>query len=803
MGESEEGLPFLAMPLYPGETLKARLAREGTLPVAEAVAIAEKVAQGLASAHAAGIVHRDVKPGNVMLLPDGAVKVLDFGLAKVQDLSLTGSRTQLGTVIYMAPEQIRGAPVDERTDLWALGVVLYEMLTGRRPFEGENGVAVAHAVVHEEPIRPSTLRGEIPRALEDLLYALLRKDPPSRPRTARQVSAELAEIQRGHPYTARRSVRQRWAAATGWGRPSRRGTRRHPVLAGGLLLLLTALVVVAVLPGRGAIAGEHAVAVLPFENLSADGPHAYFAAGLHDELLTQLSSVAGLSLRGRASVMRYTGTTKSVRKIGEELQVGALVQASVQVVGDRLRFNVQLVDVATDRTLWAERYDRTLDDAFAIQSEVAQQVVAAVGSALNAEAQREVTRPPTASAEAYRFYLQGRAYFLRPTRLRQDYEAAEQLYERALALDSTFALAHAALAEVHALTHRLRYDPSPHRLTRAITAADNAIRLAPNLPQAHLAVRLAYALGRGDFKRGHDALLRAAQGLPGDARIRQYLGFSHRGLGQWDQAIAAFTKATELDPADADLFLALGITQGLARRYADAAESLVQAQRLAPDLHDAAITRGWIHARWTGRLDTLDAVLSRLPDALSIGRHGDIALHRATLSLWRRNPGQLLQVLRTAPGPVLETELSFQPVALYGGWAHRQAGDEPAARAAFDSALVLLDARLADLPDDWRAIAARGLALAGLGRRKAAREEVRRLEESTGNADGYFRPQLSEDRARILAQIGEADAALDEIERLLKGPSTLTAYVLQRDPLWDPIREHPRFRRLVAQYRSP
>ena len=185
-----------------------------------------------------------------------------------------------------------------------------------------------------------------------------------------------------------------------------------------------------------------------------------------------------------------------------------------------------------------------------------------------------------------------------------------------------------------------------------------------------------------------------------------------------------------------------------------------------------------------------------------MGAMGEVAAHRGTLHLWELRPDRLLQALRAARTTVFESELSYQPVALYSAWAHRLAGDQPAARAAFDSARGLLDARLAELPDDWRVHAARGLALAGLGRREGALQEVRRLAESAGNADGYFRAQLSEDRARILAQIGDAGAALDEIDRLLEAPSTLTLQVLRTDPIWDPIRDDPRFRRLVAAARG-
>jgi serine/threonine-protein kinase len=544
-----------------------------------------------------------------------------------------------------------------------------------------------------------------------------------------------------------------------------------------------------------------AIAVLPFQNLSGTPEHAYFAGGLHDELLTQLSKVAALRVISRTSVMRYAGGTTPLREIARELKVGSVVEGSIQVAGGRLRVNVQLIDAATDGHLWADRYDRTLDDAFAIQSDVAQHIVKAVGAALSSAESRGMTEAPTANAEAYRLYLQGREYFIRPGRLRQDYETAQQLYERAIEQDSGFALAHAALAEVHGLMHLLRYDPSPERLARLIEEAEIALRLAPELPKAQEAMGFAYGRGRGDFRRALASYKQAVSGLPNDARLWQRIGFSHRVLGNWEDALAGFAKSTELDPYDADLFLARGITELLTRSFDDAIRSQDRALSLAPDLHAAAIVKGWAYAHGRGQLDTLRSVLARLPESIELGPQGDVAAHRAMLHLWERNPGRLLAVLGTARGPVFESELTYRPVALYSGWAHHLRGDRAGARAAFDSARVLLDARLAQVPDDWQAVAARGLALAGMKQREPALADLRRLERWAKNPGGYIEARLSEERAMILAQLGESAAALDEIERLLQTPSMLSVPALRLDPIWDPIRDHPRFRALLGKAR--
>ena len=806
VGESEDGRLFLAMALYSGETLKARLAREGPLPVEDALAIARQIVEGLACAHAAGIVHRDLKPGNVMLLPDSTVKILDFGLAKMRDQSLSGDSARLGTVAYMAPEQIRGEAVDARTDLWALGVILYEMLTGKRPFEGEHEVAIAHAILHDEPVRPLTLRGDVPEAVENLVLRLLAKDPARRHLTADDVVADLADGGRTRDSGIRpvRSVthttgKQRWA------------------VAGATALVVGTVAYAALTRTSSDAAGSAqrtAVAVLPFQNLSATGPHGYFADGLHNEILTQLSKVAALTVISRTSVMGYAGPkVPPLRQIAGELGVRSVVEGSVQVVGDRLRVNVRLIDAATGADVWGERYDRNLDDAFAIQSDVAQQIVAAVGGTLGGPELQRLTNAPTANAEAYRFYLQGREYQIRPNSRRQDFEIAEQLYERALALDTGFVLAHAAVSLVHGLMYWFGYDPSGARMARQRAEAETALRLAPDDPQAHVAMGHVHYFGRRDYRRALAEFAIALKSLPNDAGLWFAIGAVHRRLGEWDEVVAAFERARQLNPRDAHLVEDLGgNTYRVLHRYPDAVQAYDRAISLAPDFYVAAVNRGWTYVEWQGQLDTLGAVLNRLPTGVDLGPVGMSVGHQLHRLYWERQADSLLQVLRTVRLATIATNDLFAPRTLVAAWAHQLRGDRSAARAAFDSALVVLDSLIhpplgptagpnAVVPDDYGAHIARGHALAGLGRRDEALREARWLQQSVVyRNDALNGPWLAGERARILAQAGEADAALDEIERLLAEPSLLTVHVLRLDPLWDPIREHPRFRALLAKY---
>ena len=785
------GFLYYVMPYVQGETLRTRLTREKQLPLDDALQIAAEVADALNYAHGQGIVHRDIKPEN-LLLAGRHVRVADFGIARAVTAaggdSLTATGVAIGTPAYMSPEQAGGSKdVDGRSDLYSLGCVLYEMLAGHPPFTG----GTAHEILarHSMDAVPSlaAARPTVPEGLERAIATALAKVPADRFSTAAQFADALA--------------RRGSSATVGAARSSRRVARLAVIAVAGMVTVGGAILMLRPSPKAPGYA-RTAIAVLPFQNLSAQGPHAYFAGGLHDELLTQLSKVAALKVISRTSVMGYESTKTPLRQIASELGVGSVVEGSVQIEGSRLRVNVQLIDAATDAPVWAERYDRTLDDAFAIQSDVAQRIVAAVGAALSDAEQQRLAAVPTANAEAYRLYLQGREYLIRPGFLRRNEEIAQQLFETALARDPGFALAHAALSEVHGRMFWFRYDPSPARAARQRAEAEAALRLAPELPQAHVAMGLAHFWGRRDYRRALEEFRVALKGLPNDARVWQLIGTVHRRLGNWDEVLAAFEKATQLNPRDAQLFFGFGgYTYQLMHRYADAVRAYNRALSLAPDLYDAALAKGWTYVRWQGQLDTLRAALSQVPTAAELGPRGTRAALYVQLLHWERNADSLLQVLTMARAPVFEGQDFLLPSSLYAAWAHRLHGDRPAARAAFDSARVLLDSVLRELPDDWRVHAARGLALAGLGRRDETLQETRWLQQSVVyREDALQGPQVAEDRARILAQAGEVEAALDEIERLLAGPSWLSVHTLRLDPLWDPIRDHPRFKALLAKY---
>jgi serine/threonine-protein kinase len=539
------------------------------------------------------------------------------------------------------------------------------------------------------------------------------------------------------------------------------------------------------------------VAVLPFDNLSTEEDNAYFASGLHDEVITQLLRVAGLRVISRTSVMEYASERPNVREIGTELGVSHVTEATVQRIGDRLRVNVQLIDARTDDHLWAERYDRELNDAFGVQSEIANMVAEALATTLTMEERGAIAHPPTENPEAYRFYLQGRDYHLRPGYRQENFEAAERLYERAIALDPEFALAHAALARVHGTLYWENFDASATRLEAQRREAEEALRLQPDLPQAHLAVGTVHYV-EGDFQEALAEYTAALEGLPNDAGIVARIGYTHRRLGNWSEVFEAFHTATELNPRNATLFYDLGGHSFAAtRRYAEAIRAYDRALILAPDLYDAAIRKGYIYLHWQGQLDSLRSAVAGVPGDLHLP---ELDLARADFALLERDGEALLGLLRGLPGPVLETQLVYLPTALYAGWAHRLIGEESLAQASFDSARVVLEARSEEPPVDERILAGLGFAYAGMGRgAEAARSAELAIEAGQRAGNAIWDPYLAETSARILAQASLAEEAVRHLETVLKGDSPVSVFTLGLDPLYDPIRGHPAFQALLEE----
>ncbi|MDH4198029.1 MAG: serine/threonine-protein kinase, partial [Candidatus Aminicenantes bacterium] len=521
----EGRVTYAVTELLEGETLRERLGHE-QLSWPRAMEIATAIADGLASAHAAGIVHRDLKPENIFLTRDGRVKILDFGLARIEPvhtveggtLSLTPAGTTpgivLGTVGYMAPEQVRGEPADARSDIFALGCILFEMLTGKRAFKRGTAAETMTAILKDPVPEVGLSRAEISSELDCILSHCLEKNPGERFQSASDLAFNLRALTKPEAHAARTVPR----------------TRRRLRVA---LIVLAALLIIAgavsIWKGRTLVAprseggpfeGER-VAVLPFENLGASDD-AYFAAGVTDEITGRLASVRGLAVVSRASASQYAGTTKSTREIASELGVKYFVTGTVrwargQGATERVRITPQLIRAADDTSLWAQGYEFAMDDIFSVQSEIARSVVSQLGLTLLEHERGSVDARPTGNIEAYQAFLRGRFLARQPHFTLSTWLVAVDEFERAVALDPNFALAWAELAKAHSRLVYFRYDMSPKKQEQAESALGRARELAPGSPEVHLAAGYYHLWVERDPEAALAEFEAASGGLPNSA----------------------------------------------------------------------------------------------------------------------------------------------------------------------------------------------------------------------------------------------------------------------------------------------
>ena len=535
--DRQDGVDFLVMEYVPGTTLAERLAA-GPLEEAEVLDLALQIAEALEAAHEQGVVHRDLKPANVMVTPRGRAKVLDFGLAKLRAEraaaapALTGPQTMLGTMGYMAPEQLIGAEVDSRADLFAFGALLYEMAVGRSPFGAAGGVAMMNDILNRPVTPPRQVRVALSRDLEGLTLRCLEKDPARRP-TAREAAAEIRRI------TARTATA---------------GTMVTPRI--------------------------ESIAVLPLENLSRDADQEYFADGMTEALIADLAKISALRVVSRTSAMRFKGVRRPLPEIARELGVDAIVEGSVLRAGNRVRISAQLIEAATDRHLWAERYERDLADVLGIQSEVAQAIAREIQVQLTQQEHAWLARARRVVPEAHEAYLKGR--HLWNQRTNQALEQALEFFNRAIELDPTYAPAFSGLADCHNLLGENNRHPPSVAFPRAQAAALKALALDPDLAEAHTSLAAAMVARDWDWPGADREYERAIELDRGYATAHQWYGTLLVLLGRTEEGIGHALEAVRLDPLSFILYDSAGEALYYARHFEEATEMYHRALELAP-----------------------------------------------------------------------------------------------------------------------------------------------------------------------------------------------------------------------------
>ncbi|HQR45094.1 MAG TPA: protein kinase [Thermoanaerobaculia bacterium] len=804
--EETSGRYLLVQELLEGETLREAL-REGPLPPRKAVDCGAQIAEGLAAAHAKGIVHRDLKPENLFVTKEGRVKILDFGLAKqtaipssVASSSPTEAKattpgTVLGTVGYMSPEQVRGLPADARSDLFALGCVLHEMLSGKKPFARETAAETMTAVLREDP--PAL---EASPELSAIVLRCLEKKPEMRFQSARDLAFALRSLSSAsEPPADRLPV-----------------TTRHPSLS-WLFAGIAAFALVAVLIGliRGgkppapppSPSQPKRIVVLPFENLGSpeDG---YFAGGITEEITSRLASVKSLAVISRTTATQYERKGKTVQQIGKDLGVGYVLEGSVRWDKSggppgRVRITPQLIRVADDTHLWTDRYDRQLADIFAIQGDVADGVVRALNLTLAPAESTTLRQLPTRDLEAYDLYLRA----LELERRNQEASALSdqiRLAGAAVERDPGFAEALALLARARVLNYWLFYDRRESELERARGEAERAVSLRPGSVEAHLALGEYYYQGRLDYEAALAEFRKALAIEPDHASVHFLNGSVFRRLGKMHEAEQEMRKAIETDPRNSVYHTDLGVTELLQRKYAEAVGSLEKAASVTSAFPDTYYHWAGGYLLWRGDIAAANHVLevaAGVPGVWDQAGRLDLGSVRnaACARDWEAARRRVEAMRREA----VTDQLQYIPVPLLRAEVLDGMGRRDAARVAYSEAARTLRAKASETPEDSRIHSSLGIALAALGQSaEAVREGERGLELMPVARDAVRGARRVEDLALIHAKVGNPEAAIERLDWLLSHPSWISVPLLRLDPRWDPLRKNPKFEALLARYES-
>jgi TolB-like protein/Tfp pilus assembly protein PilF/predicted Ser/Thr protein kinase len=794
-----DGSCYFSMKLIEGGQLDEVVRRE-PMPIRRTVELIAKVARTVHYAHDHSILHRDIKPGNILLDAKGEPHLTDFGLARLveSESSVTHTLDVLGTPSYMAPEQAVGnnAAVSRATDVYGLGAVLYQLLTGHPPFAGGTTYETIKLLLDSEPRQPRLWNANIDRDLSTICLKCLEKDPKRRYSSALALAEDLEHWLKHEPIQARH---------TGVFARGRKWVQRNPTSA----LLATSLLALAAAVGWNIWEGElvrrpvtTGIAVLPFENLSEQKENAAFADGVQDDILTKLAKIGDLKVISRTSVMDYRGK-RNLRQIGNDLRVSHVLEGSVRRAGTHLRLNAQLIETRTDTHVWAEQYDRDLNDLFAIQSEIAQKVAERLNARITATEKLTIEGKPTADLIAFDLYTRGKNLFLTAPYSGHggaDLLEAIDLLNQAVARDPSFFQAYCLLADVHGFLYWFG-DHTPGRLALEEAAIQAASRLRPDAGETHL-TRAANLYGSHlDYDGALAELEVARRSLPNSPGVFEVMASIQGCQGRWEESIRSFERAVELDPRNVTTLFQSGLSYATVRRYAEQKSKLDRILTIDKNNLPVKADRAFVEVDWkadTGPLRQLiDEIRATNPAAMP-----KIADKWLLCELAERDVAAAKDVLKAAGEITLGHNNVYFPGPFAEGVIARMTNDEHKAQLAFTAARAEQEKTVQAQPDYGPPWCVLGVIDAALGRKEEALREGRRaLELLPVKKDPLNGMLMMKYLAVIAAWVGEKNLACEQLATAIRYPNSgldLSYGDLKLMPWWDPLRGDPRFEKIVA-----
>jgi len=761
-----QGRPYFAMAHVEGQSLR-------------------ETCEGLQEAHEAGVVHRDIKPSNIILDSKGRARLLDFGLAMIaSEDKLTKTGSTLGTVGYMSPEQVVGEKVDHRSDLFSVGVILYEMLTDRRPFEGDNDAAILRAITDSTPEPVARFKSGVTPELQQVIDKALTKDASLRYQHA---DGMLADLKRLKLETA----------------PIKK-SKIGLLMAAAVIVVVAAIVLIITKPWITQPVAEKPqeimLAVLPFENLGAPEDE-YFADGITDEIMSRLAKISALGVISRTSAVQYKGTDKSLPQIAEELSVDYILEGAIRWDKggdtDRVRITPQLIRVSDNTHLWTDRYNAVLEDIFAVQSNIAERVAEELHITLLDSEREDLNEQPARNIDAYDFYLRGRRFFSNHTP--KDYFNAEEMFQKAIELEPDFVSAHAWLSSTHTQIYSWYLDRTDERLAAAKESVERALEIAPDHAEARGALAWYHYAVLHDNDRALEEFTALRERYPSDAVINYCIAQIERRQGKWEDAVADFRRAVRLSPRVATFYNGYGVTMHYLRRYAEAESLYSSAIELKPDFRMPHTSKVVLCLHRNGDIEAAREILQEALQKMD--RWPYLSRVEAEVEMGAGNYDRALTLLEDYGNSSNPNAYDSAHCYEMKGSVCRYSNKTKLMESYYDSSRIILERLVSAEPDDpWNHMEL-GLTYAGLGREQEALREgqlaVKLLPVSEDAIDGTL---LERNLAEIYCMIGKYDQAIEKLDYLLSIPSKVSVPYLRIWPEYAPLRELPQFQALLEKY---